>query len=128
MLPWINQKGSSFFSTLLIGSVLLFAVSATIKMFPHYMDFHTMETIVERAQSDTSVSTSSPEVLQAYIQKMMSVNNIRDIDLKQALHIDQDASNSKIWTVRLEYDTHELLLANLGIVAHFSKIFQVAVR
>jgi hypothetical protein len=52
----------------------------------------------------------------------MQVNTIRDLDLKEAVLIEQDGNEFR---VQLNYERREPLIQNLDLVARFEKDFVV---
>lgn len=122
-----TQKGLSLVSWLVVLAGVVFAANLAFKIVPHYLDYDALNQIILNAQAEMGQEEAdlrTPEDLQRYVQRGLQVNGINDIDLKQALKIQEE---SGWFHVVLRYENREPLAYNLSLVAHFEKEYQIKV-
>ena len=103
--------------------VLIFAVGSTgtlaIRTIPHYIDYHTMISVVE-ALPQNEVHVMSTRDIRSSLAKRFKVNNIRDLKVKDILGIERKRDRTALV---LKYEVREHLLYNIDLVLVFSKRF-----
>ncbi|WP_311969084.1 DUF4845 domain-containing protein [Pseudomonas baltica] len=115
-----SQQGLSFAGWLLTLAIVAFVVSVALKVVPHYTDYWSVKKSIETAMADKSIL--SKEELFARVQKDMSINSIRDVDLDKALTVRESAEGFK---GHLQYEQRDPLIGNLDIVVKFNHEFNV---
>ena len=103
--------------------VLIFVVGSTgtlaIRTIPHYIDYHTMISVVE-ALPQNEVHVMSTRDIRSSLAKRFKVNNIRDLKVKDILGIERKRDRTALV---LKYEVREHLLYNIDLVLVFSKRF-----
>jgi len=117
-----SQKGMSLLGWLMVLALVAFFASTAFKMLPHYMDYMAMEKMITEVEKDPSLEISTVNAFYEHMQKGMQVNNIRDINLKEAVTIKLE---DRDFQVHLSYEKREPLIQNLDLVARFDKEFRV---
>lgn len=117
-----SQKGMSLLGWLMVLALVAFFASTAFKMLPHYMDYMAMEKMITEVEKDPSLEISTVNAFYEHMQKGMQVNNIRDINLKEAVTIKLE---DRDFQVHLSYEKRESLIQNLDLVARFDKEFRV---
>jgi|SRR5690606_4959420 len=117
-----SQKGMSLLGWMVVLALVAFFASTGFKMFPHYMDYMTLEKLITKVESEPTLGISSVRDYYEHIEKGMTVNGIRDIDLRDAVQIKQENNE---FLVQLKYEKREHLIENLDLVASFDKEFRI---
>jgi hypothetical protein len=117
-----SQKGLSFFGWLVVLAIVAFAATTGAKVIPHYLDYMAMKKIIEQAETDKTANIVTVGSFYDYVRKGMQVNNIRDLDLNNALSI--TAENGR-FLAHLKYEKRESLIQNLDLVVKFDREFSV---
>ncbi|MDG9928767.1 MULTISPECIES: DUF4845 domain-containing protein [unclassified Pseudomonas] len=117
-----SQKGLSMLGWLMVLAVVAFLASTGFKMFPHYMDYWAMEKAIMSVETDRAADVRSVPEFYAHISKMMQVNGIRDLNLKDILEVKVENNEFR---VHLKYEKREPMVQNLDLVANFDKEFRV---
>jgi hypothetical protein len=117
-----SQKGLSMLGWLMTLAVVAFLASTGFKMFPHYMDYWAMEKAIMSVENDRASDVRSVPEFYSHVSKMMQINGIRDLDLKEILDIKIENNEFR---AHLKYEKRESLVQNLDLVANFDKEFRV---
>lgn len=117
-----SQKGMSVLGWMVVLALVAFFASTAFKMFPHYMDFWSLEKSIMAVETDRALEIHSVQDFYGHVSKGMMVNSIRDIDLDEALEIKLENNE---FLVHLKYEKREALIENLDLVATFDKEFRV---
>lgn len=117
-----SQKGLSILGWLAVLAVVAFLASTGLKMFPHYMDYWALEKAIMSVETDKAADVRSVPEFYSHIGKMMQVNGIRDMNLKDVLEIKIEKNEFR---AHLKYERREALIENLDLVANFDKEFRV---
>jgi hypothetical protein len=117
-----SQKGMSMIGWITVLALAAFLASAVMKMLPHYMDYMSLSKIISEAGTSSAGEIKTVGQFYGHIGKGMQVNTIRDLDLKEAIQIEQDGNEFR---VQLNYERREPLIQNLDLVARFEKDFVV---
>ncbi len=117
-----SQKGLSMLGWVAVLAVVAFLASTGFKMFPHYMDYWALEKAIMSVETDKAADVRSVPEFYSHIGKMMQVNGIRDMNLKDVLEIKIENNEFR---AHLKYERREALIENLDLVANFDKEFRV---
>ncbi|WP_043309487.1 DUF4845 domain-containing protein [Pseudomonas sp. ML96] len=115
-----SQKGMSLLGWIVTLSILAFLASTAFKLFPHYMDYYALQTIITKTEAEPAQIRSARDFYD-HIQKGMDVNSIR-LNLKEVLEIKQE---NDLFLLHLKYEKREHLIENLDLVATFDKEFRI---
>lgn len=111
-----SQRGAS----LIGGLILLVAIGLLgitgIRMVPHYMDFWAVKKTMDKASSDSSTKVESSDEYFDYVNSSLQINNIRDLDLKNALKITEQSGGL---LAHLAYEKREHFVGNIDLVVSF---------
>ena len=119
------QKGMSLLGWMVVLALVAFFASTGFKMFPHYMDYMSLQKIITSAETDASQNINSVNAFYGHISRGLEVNGIRDFDLKDSITIKQQNNE---FLVHLQYERREPLIQNLDLVANFDKEFRIRVQ
>lgn len=120
-----TQKGLSLLGWLMVLAVVAFFASTAFRILPHYLDYLSLEKIITNVETDQALDIRSVGDFYNHVGKGMQVNNIRDLDLRQALTVNVE---NQYFHARLQYEKREPLIKNLDLVVRFDKEFRVRVQ
>ncbi|HET7651130.1 MAG TPA: DUF4845 domain-containing protein [Gammaproteobacteria bacterium] len=103
---------------LLIGFVALFG----FKLAPVYMDYMTINAALTKVAQNTMSGASAASVA-SEIGKQFEVNDVNVIE-PEDVKIGTDPNTNNM-TLTLDYDARTGFIANVSLVAHFHKVYQV---
>ncbi|WP_263260751.1 DUF4845 domain-containing protein [Pseudomonas sp. RIT-PI-S] len=118
-----SQRGASLIGGLLLLVAVGLLALAGLRLAPHYMDFWALNKAMDKAATDTATKVEDADDYFAYVSRSMQINNIRDLDLKNALKITEQQGGM---VARLAYERREHLLGNIDLVVSFDH--QTSVR
>ncbi|MFG0379782.1 DUF4845 domain-containing protein [Pseudomonas sp. zbq_18] len=117
-----SQKGMSMLGWMVVLALVAFFASTGFKVLPHYMDYMTLEGMIEKVETDPSLGIRTTRDFYEHVEKGMAVNGIRDLKLEDVLDIKLDGGD---FLVHLQYEKREHLIENLDLVANFDKEFRI---
>ena len=117
-----SQKGMSLLGWLVVLALVAFLASTAFKIIPHYLDYYSIEKAITAVETDKAADVRSVPEFYAYVDKALTINNIRDLNLQDALSVEQDNNEFR---AHLKYEKREPLIENLDLVVHFDKEFRV---
>lgn len=117
-----SQKGMSMLGWMVVLALVAFFASTGFKMFPHYMDYMALESMISKVETDPALDIRTPRDFYEHVEKGMTVNGIRDLKLEDILEIKLEGGD---FLVHLQYEKREHLIENLDLVANFDKEFRI---
>ena len=117
-----SQKGMSILGWLMVLALVAFLASAAFKVLPHYFDYMSLEKIITAVETDSASQVSSVGEFYSHVEKGMSVNSIRDLNLKEVLKVKLENNEFR---APLKYEKREPLIQNIDLVVRFDKEFRV---
>ena len=117
-----SQKGMTMLGWVVVLTIVAFLASTAFKVGPHYMDYWSLEKSIKSVETDRALGISTVSDFYSHVDKMMSVNGIRDLNLDEALDIKMEGNE---FLVHLKYEKREPLIENLDLVAKFDKEFRI---
>lgn len=117
-----SQKGMSVLGVMVMLGLVAFLGSAVFKMLPHYFDYMALEKMITSIENDRAAEVRSVPEFYSYIDKRLTINSIRDFDLKEGLVVKLENGEFR---AHLKYEKREPLIENLDLVARFDKEFRV---
>ncbi|PTS82720.1 DUF4845 domain-containing protein [Pseudomonas sp. HMWF032] len=117
-----SQKGMSILSWLMVLALIAFFASAAFKVLPHYFDYMSLEKLITSVETDKAANIRSINEFYSHVGKGMQVNNIRDLNLQEALKVKLENNEFR---AHLKYEKREPLIENIDLVVRFDKEFRV---
>lgn len=118
-----SQRGASLIGGLILLAAISVLAIAGMQVGPHYMDYWALKKAMDKASSDPAVKVEGRDDYFEYLNRTMQVNNIRDLDLKNALKMTEQSGGM---LAHLAYEKREHLLGNIDLVVRFDH--QTSVR
>lgn len=115
-----HQAGLTMITWILLIGMIGFIGIFGFKLFPMYMDYNAINSALTTVAKDTQ-SNETPAQVRTRISALFDVNSINflkpeDVDIK----IDPD---THVLTMSIDYDERANFIANVDLVAHFSKTY-----
>lgn len=120
-----KQKGLTLISWLAIIAVVLFNAIIAMNVVPVYLNDHSVKTLMESLESDTSVRGATPKKIKQVITKKLRVNNVYSVT-KEHITIKKTKKNDYLVTV--EYEPRGKLVGSLDYIVTFKHEARIATR
>ena len=118
--PPRRQGGLSAMGALGMLIVIVAGITLTLKLVPHYIDFYTMQSVIEGLPPQ-EVRNMTRTSLNEALQKRFKINNLRDFKIRDII----DVERSRDATVLLvKYERREHLFFNVAVVITFEKRYE----
>lgn len=117
-----SQKGMSMLGWMVVLALVAFFASTAFKMFPHYMDFWSLEKAITSVETDRAAEVKTVRDFYSHVERAMLVNGIRDTKLEDVLEVRLEGNE---FLAHLKYEKREPLIENLDLVANFDKEFRI---
>ena len=117
----VKQAGISAITLLILTLCIVSALILVVKITPSYMEYFTLESVMDSFAKDYSGKNISQSDLRQSLLKRLHVNNIqsvKDIDIRIS-------DESKKTRISIDYDVKRHLIGNIALVMNFSKTAEV---
>jgi hypothetical protein len=98
------------------GSVILLA----LKLVPHYIDFFTIQTVIEGLPRD-EVRSMSRVALNEQLDKRFKINNLREYVIRDIISLER---RRDVTVLEVHYERRENLFLNIDVVITFHKRYE----
>lgn len=111
-----KQKGLTLISWLAIIGLLLFNAIIAMNVVPVYINDHSVKTLMQNLESDTSLRGATPKKIKDTIAKRLRINNVYSIK-KDNIKL---SKSKKGYVVSIEYEPRGKLIGSLDYIVTFS--------
>ncbi|HEX6550766.1 MAG TPA: DUF4845 domain-containing protein [Gammaproteobacteria bacterium] len=118
-----SQAGLTMISWVILIALIGFVALFGFKLVPVYMDYMTINAALTNVAKNTAEGTSASSIHSA-IEKQFNVNDVEVISADN-VKIGTDPNTNNL-TLTLDYDARTGFVANVDLIAHFHKVYQVA--
>lgn len=115
-----RQRGLSAMGALLVLILLVAGVTVTLKLAPHYIDFYTVQSVIE-GLPEKDVRTMPRAALTDNLKKRFKINNLRDFDIRDIITLDRSREGT---VLEVSYERREHLFLNIDVVISFHKRYE----
>lgn len=116
-----RQRGMSLVSWIFIISVTLFFTLLGIKMVPTYLEFYSIQKILESVAQDRDLKNASNGQVRKIFNRRIDINGIYDFDQK-SLKFSHGKGESKGKTImEVKYEIRKKMAGNVDVVMSFYK-------
>ena len=119
-----KQKGLTLISWLAIIAVVLFNAIMAMSVVPVYLNDHSVKSMMQGLETDTSVRSATPKKIKEIIAKRLRVNNVYSVT-KDDIVI-KKSNNDYIITI--VYEPRGRLIGSLDYIITFKHEARVAAR
>jgi hypothetical protein len=115
-----KQAGMSAIAMICVLLVIVSALSLTLKIGPHYIDYRTIQSVVNTLPAD-QVHTMGRATILENLEKRFPLNNLYDFKVRDIIAVERDRDSTK---VTIDYEKRENLFLNLDVVITFKKQYE----
>lgn len=113
-------RGLSALGMLSVLVVAAAAITLVLKLAPHYINFYTMQSILEGLPPQ-EVRTMTRTSLSDTLQKRFKINNLRDFNIRDIITLDRSREGT---VLEVNYERREHLFFNVDVVVTFEKRYE----
>ena len=115
-----RQRGVTAIGGLAILIVVVSAIILTLKLAPHYIDFYTIQTVIDGLPQD-EMKTMSRTALNEQLTKRFQINNLRDFPIRDIITVERSRDST---VLEIQYERRENLFLNIDVVITFHKRYE----
>jgi len=115
-----RQRGLSAMGGLLVLVLVVSGITLTLKLAPHYLDFYTIDSIIEGLPANDVRSMSRP-ALNDMLKKRFKINNLRDLEISDIITLERSREGT---VLEVRYERREHILFNVDVVITFEKRYE----
>jgi hypothetical protein len=112
-----RQRGLSMLGWLGVLVVIASGITLTLKLLPHYIDFRTMQSVLNGLPVNEVHTMSRPALLES-IDKRFTINNLRDFKIRDIIEIERSRDATALI---IDYERREHLFLNIDVVIKFNE-------
>lgn len=116
-VPHRAQRGLSALGMLFVLVVVVLAGMLALKLTPHYLDFYTIQSILEGVPA-SEVKSATRTSLADSLKKRFKINNLRDYEIRDIITLERGRDGT---VLLLDYERREHLFFNVDVVLSFEK-------
>jgi len=118
--PTSRQRGITMLGAVAILVVVASVVTVALRLGPHYIDFYTMQTLIEELPANRVHTMERGDIREA-LQKRFRINNIRAYEVGDVISIERDKGETQLI---IRYEAREHLVSNVDAVMRFEKTYR----
>lgn len=115
-----TQRGLSMIGILALLIVVASAITITLKLLPHYIDYRTMQSVLGGLPASEVHSMNRPALFET-IEKRFTINNLRDFKIRDIIQVERSRDGT---VLNLSYERREHLFLNIDVVIKFNDRFE----
>jgi len=115
-----RQVGASAISMVCTLLVIVSILSLTLKIGPHYIDFRTIQSVVNQLPP-AEVNTMPRSAVFAALEKRFPLNNLYDFKVRDIIQYERGPEST---TITVAYEKRENLFMNFDVVVKFDKRYE----
>lgn len=115
-----RQLGLTAVGGLAVLLLIVSGVTLTLKLAPHYIDYYTLQSVLDGLPAD-DVRSMSRTSLHDMLKKRFKINNLRDFEISDIITLDRSRDGT---VLLLKYERREHLLFNVDVVLTFEKRYE----
>lgn len=117
---YARQRGLTGMGWLMVLIVLAAAITLTLRLAPHYIDFYTVKSVIQGLPAQEVRTMSRSSLLEA-LKKRFKINNLRDFDIRDIIDLQRSRDNT---VLEVRYERREHLFFNVDVVISFHERFE----
>lgn len=118
--PARRQRGLTMLGWLAVLVVVASLLTVALKITPHYVDFYTMQSVIE-SLPEREVSTMSRTALDDVLSKRFKINNLRGFEIRDIIDLERTRDST---VLNIQYERREHLFFNIDVVLTFNKRYE----
>jgi hypothetical protein len=118
--PLRRQRGLTAMGGLLVLVVTASVITMALKVVPHYIDFYTIQTVIEGLPRH-EVRSMSRIALNEQLDKRFKINNLREFAIRDIITVERSRD---LTVLEVLYERRENLFLNIDVVITFHKRYE----
>jgi hypothetical protein len=110
-----RQRGMTMISWIMVLAIIVFFVIVGIKLVPSYIEFYSIQGILEAVRQDRTMRDAPPAKIRESIKKRMKINGIYEFDPKNIV-IKKEKTGQ---VVTVEYEVRKNVVGNVDVIMSF---------
>ena len=110
-----RQRGMTMISWMLVLAIAVFFLIVGMKLIPSYIEFYSIQGILEAVQQDKTMRDAPPAKIRESIKKRMKINSIYEFDPKNIV-IKKEKTGQ---IVIVAYEVRKNVVGNVDVVMSF---------
>ena len=119
-----HQRGMTAIGWLMVLGLIAFFTLITLRLVPIYLEYGKVVSVLESLTSEPDIGAKSRREIIRLVSKRFNINDVRGVD-PRTVKVSKDRGKTRI---SIEYERREHLMANIDVVAVFSKQVEVPSR
>ena len=115
-----RERGLSAMGALGMLIVIVAGITLTLKLAPHYIDFYTMQSVIEGLPPQEVRGMTRTNLNEA-LQKRFKINNLRDFKIRDIIELERSRDGT---VLMVKYERREHLFFNVDVVITFEKRYE----
>jgi hypothetical protein len=115
-----TQAGASLISVVCVLLVVVSTLSLALKLGPHYIDFRTIQSVVDQLPPNEVNTMPRAAVFEA-LEKRFPLNNLYDFKVRDIIQYERGPEAT---VVTVAYEKRENLFMNVDVVIKFDKRYE----
>jgi hypothetical protein len=115
-----RQRGMTAIGGLAMLVIIVSAITLTLKLVPHYIDFHSIKSVIEELPRE-EVRGMSRAALNEQLDKRFKINNLRDFAIRDIITVERSRNAT---VLQVQYERREKLFLNIDVVITFHKRYE----
>lgn len=111
-----RERGMTFLGVVALLVGIAAVVTLLMRLGPHYLDWTTMETILDDLARE-NVHQMSKADIRGSLAKRFRVNSLRGFDMREVIKIERNKVDTSLI---VEYEKREPIVFNIDVVLRFS--------
>ena len=118
--PAGRQRGLTAIGWLATLVVLVSGILLTLKIAPHYIDFYTVQSVID-GLPEQEVRNMSRAALHETLEKRFQINNLREFKIRDIITVERSRDAT---VLEVRYERRENLFLNVDVVITFHKRYE----
>ena len=112
-----GQSGMSAIGAVCTLLVVVFGITMALKIGPHYIDYRTIQSVIEQLPPEEVNTMTRAAVLEG-LEKRFPLNSLYDFKVRDIIEFERGRDTT---TLSLAYEKREPLFMNVDVVIRFEK-------
>ncbi len=111
------QRGMSKWGWLTVAILAVFALTATLRLGPHYIDFRILQSVLDRLPENDVHKNMTRDDINDFMHKQMRIENFHT-PVRELMKIERSRDQT---VLNVDYEIREHLFFNVDVVLVFSE-------
>ncbi|HPY41611.1 MAG TPA: DUF4845 domain-containing protein [Thiolinea sp.] len=113
-----KQRGVSFLSWVSILSILILAFVTGVKLVPVYIEFYSVQSIMQKIAADPSISATNTQSLRGKLDDYLNINGMYTVQ-REYFSVQPIPENKNAKALVVDYEVRKPWLGNISFLLSF---------